>query len=514
MTVRGPSPVESETVGKILSLRTGTIATLVSYAAEFGVSLVITRWAFHLLGTERFGAWLALAAAAAYIGLANLGIANALINASARARAVGDSAALRATYSTGFAALGALGLLGVAVVVPIASWAPLAHWFSIDASYADELRDATIVLVVLSAARLPGSAIVAVQTGISEVARARVWQTIGGVLQLAGAYVVVLHRGGMASLAAAFAGGPVLAQALAAVDLAARHRALRLSPRSVSRPEARALLVPSGAFFLQQLAGTVIVNTDNVVIATRLGAARVPGYAIPYRMASWASLLSTVALPSAWPVLAEAHARDDRAALRSVFVSLLRAATAVACGAAVLVVVFGDDLASAWLGTAPPFDRSVLWIVSAYALLLAVETVSITVLNATGRVMEPVRAAMPAAALNLLLSIALARPLGVAGVAVGTLAAAAATTGWAMFVRACRAVEAPPRTVLRLATWRWPLAAAALVPVAALAKHASVPGAPAAACAIGLGAAYLFAVWRIALTRAERSALLRRRADS
>ncbi len=495
----------------LATLKKGAAATYVAHGAGFMANLLVVRWSLGLLGESRFGAWLTLSSAVAYLGVADLGLANALVNAAAAARAAGETARLRTVYATGVAVLSLLGAAATALFMPVAGWAPVARWFSLDPTFAPELRQALAVLVLLVAARLPGSAVLAVQSGIQELHRARLWQAVGSILQGGGAFLVVQLHGGMPGLAAAVAGGPLVAQLFAAADLRVRHTALRLDHAAVSLREARSLARPGMALFLQQVSALVILNTDNLVIAARLGAASVPAYAIPFQIASWTSMVVTAAASSAWPVLADLHARGDREGLRALFVSLLRAAVAIAVGAGVVVVVFAEDLARLWLGADTPLAWPVLWIMTIYALSYIEEMVSVLVLNATGRAAEAVRMALVAATLNLALSLALARPLGVVGVGLGTLVAAVMTTGWFLFVRACRAVEAPVPAVLRLVLRGWLPAAIVLAPAALLIKRsAGVSGVPAVGAALGLGGAYVIAVWFLALTPAERATILGR----
>lgn len=480
----------------------GAGASYLAAAAEGLSTVLVLRWALAGLGPERYGAWVALASAVAWVGLADLGLGHALVNAGAAA--AGDERALARLHAS---ALAWLGLLGLALG-GLAIWGlralDLAALLGAPGALAGELRDAATVVAALGALRLPLAGVAALATGTGGLARVRAFQAVGAVVQILGAWAGLRLGLGTVGFAAVLLGGQVLGPALAVADLARRERWARFRPGDVSRARLVALARPSRDFFLLQVALLVILNTDSLVIALALGAAAVPAYAVPYRLALIPASLLTVFTSAAWPALAALHARGEAAALRATWAATVRITGALALGASLVVALFGRDLGALWVGGEVALSAGVGAAVAAYAFLLVVESGSAVLLNATGRTGGQVRCALAAAALNLALSLALVRPLGVVGVALGTLLASLATTAWWVPRAAARALDGAAGPAWRAIAGRWigpGLATLAL----GLALDRLVAGAwPRAAAAAALGLVHLALCWRLTLEPGER----------
>jgi O-antigen/teichoic acid export membrane protein len=157
------------------------------------------------------------------------------------------------------------------------------------------------------------------------------------------------------------------------------------------------------------------------------------------------------------------------------------------------------------VGEAVAIPAGVGALVAAYAFLFVVENGSAVLLNATGRTRGLVSWGLGGAALNLALSLALVRPLGVAGVALGTLLAALATTTWYVPWAAGRALAMGPADLWRALPARW-LAPAAVTLALGLAASGMVGGTgPRCAAAAALGLLHLGLAWRFTLEPAERA---------
>ena len=482
-----------------------TGASYLAAAAEGLATVLVLRWALGALGPERYGAWVAMAAAVAWVGLADLGMGFALVNAGAAAAARGDERALARLHATATAWLSGAGLgLGVGAVA-LARHADLPAWLGAPAALRGELSDAAAVVAVLAAVRLPLSGAAALATGAGGLHRVRLFQAAGALLQIAGAWVAARRGLGTAGFAAVVMGGQVLGPLLSAADLAWREGWARARPADVSGERLASLLRPSLDFFLLQVSVLLVLNTDNLVIALTLGAGAVPAYAVPFRLALMPASLLTVLTGAAWPSLAALHARGELAALRDGWTALVRGTGALALGASLVVALFGGDLVRLWVGEAVAIPAGVGALVAAYAFLFVVESGSAVLLNATGRTRGQVRWGLSGAALNLALSLALVRPLGVAGVALGTLLAALATTTWYVPWAAGRALGMGPGELWCALPARWIVPAGVTLALGALGSALVEGTGPRAAAAVALGLAHVALAWRFTLQPGERA---------
>ena len=127
------------------------------------------------------------------------------------------------------------------------------------------------------------------------------------------------------------------------------------------------------------------------------------------------------------------------------------------------LVLMGDLLIRAWVG--PDFSGSVI-VVQLLALTVIVRVgsaVSTTLLKGAGDHKFVAYANVTTAVVNLGLSIVLARWIGLAGVAIGTLVPVGITAMFVIFPAGCRRVGLPVSRALADAVWPavWPAAAMA-----------------------------------------------------
>ena len=72
-------------------------------------------------------------------------------------------------------------------------------------------------------------------------------------------------------------------------------------------------------FFVLQIAGLVVFNSDNLIVTHYLGPAQVAPYSVAWRLVGYASIAQTLISPALWPAFSEAFARGDFQWVRSTF---------------------------------------------------------------------------------------------------------------------------------------------------------------------------------------------------
>jgi O-antigen/teichoic acid export membrane protein len=138
------------------------------------------------------------------------------------------------------------------------------------------------------------------------------------------------------------------------------------------------------------------------------------------------------------PFFARWGAQDDAGRLRTSYLRATKLAFGGTVLAAILLAAYGRLAIGWWVGPSLFVGNRVLWV---FCLLLLIATpihTAALVLAGLGRHRAPAIGGGIEAALNLTLSMLLVRPLGVFGVALGTLVAGAATNGWVAPRAACR----------------------------------------------------------------------------
>ena len=360
-----------------LAAFTGGTAVL-ARAVQIATSLVTIPLTIHYLGNERFGLWMTISSVLAMANFADFGIGNGVLNTVADAYGKNDFDRIRAAISSGFAILGAVGLLLLALFASTFAWVPWADVFRVTSAQARaEAAPALLVFACCFALNIPFDLVQRAQLGLQQGFRMNLWQVCGSLAGLIGVVAGIRLHAGLPLLVAALAGAPVAATALNTFQFFVFSRSdLRPRRRYVSR-EAISRIVSFGTlFFVLQLVAAVSFSADNFIIARTLGAASVPNYSIPQRMFSLITMMVIMLVTPLWPAYGEAISRGDLPWVRRTLRRSLLLVFASASVASVILLLIAHRLLAWWIG--PRFLPPIVLLVG-LALWTVVECCGTTV---------------------------------------------------------------------------------------------------------------------------------------
>lgn len=406
-----------------------SLDTLFTGLAGRGVGLLITFLSLPLtvgyLGPERFGVWATLTTIMAWLNLADMGFGNSVTNALAGALGKGDEPQARRVVATGFWLLTLMSLLLFPVGYLVGGSLEWSSWLGIGADLAQrEARPALAVAGVISLIAFPFSLVTRILEAHQEGARTNYWMMAGNLASLAGLVAGTSLHASLPTLVAAVWGPQLLVTLCAAVWLFMRHKPhLRPHFELASRAEATALWRIGGQFFIVQLNGILLFQTDNVIIAHFLGASAVTPYNVTWRLFTYAGLVTALFNSALWPAYAEAYARKDGAWIRQTFRRSLWATLVVTTLLAGLLVGIGEWFIRHWAGAeaVPPF-AVIAWM-GVWSVISAAMGACASLANATGHLRGQMICGFFAALLNLALSVWLIQTAGLAGVIAATVIA-------------------------------------------------------------------------------------------
>ena len=399
-----------------------TIANGIGSVFGILIGLALTPFMINRLGLAAYGVWalaLTLTFSGGYASLSDVGIEGATVRYVAESVADGDIEAVNRTVSTSLAVFCAIAVvLGViaAAIAPL-----LVSLFGVP----PHLRGpATVCFAVVGAQlalELPARAFVAVLEG-SQLFIAYQGIELGRSVLQAVLYVTVLLAGwGIAGLGVSLA----LSSAVALIAYwVLAHRAvagLHASPFRGHRGELRRLVRFGGGVFTLRMVSTIYNQMDKAIVGIVLGTRQVGLYEIANKVNLSATTISSVSVSAVVP--AAASLRQEAAVLRDMFLRGSCYAVAVSLPFAVAAFIFARPLLLSWIGlrAAPAIGAARLFVI--YAALQVPQNVPSTMMYGLGRIRFLLIVTAIATFLNLVLSIALVRPLGFSGVIVGTLIA-------------------------------------------------------------------------------------------
>jgi O-antigen/teichoic acid export membrane protein len=512
--VSHPSPAAVPPQPRPAAATRVAVNTLSNYA-RFGVSMAV--WFFltpamvHGLGEQEYGLWSLVYSVVGFFSLLDLGMGTGVVKCVAEATGNGDAGRRNRMLSTYAAAYGGVALaaaliLGVLSLVfnRVFSIPAEAHGRALAALWLIGLR-AVVLAFPLSLFRgiLYGQQRLVLLNALQ--ALSLVAYGVGGLLALRyGAGVVALAAIGLASM--------LLEHALYAVFAWRRTPGLALSPRLVDTSLLREAVSLSVSQLLIAVSGLAMLRTDPVVIQLAIGLSAVGVYAVALKAAENGFMLVKQFVNALSPLIAQLHGGGRSERLREVLVSGTRFACVPAVLLAVGCYVLGGRALVLWVG--PGFEGAgPVMSVLVTAMALAVPQMMVfSLLTYTDRHRLPARASVAAAVLNLALTLLLVRPLGLLGVALGTLLATLIVDVFWVLGSGCRELGVPyagylregilPALVPGALQWAITAALVALRPPASLLEVVGygLPGV----------AAYLALFWRVGLGDEERRWLLAR----
>ncbi len=315
-------------------------------------------------------------------------------------------------------------LCAIAVVLAGAAVAlahPLVLLFGVPAHLRQAATACFVIVGAQLAFELPARAFVVVLEGTQSFVVYQVAE-LGRAIVQAGLYVLVLLAGwGIVGLAVALAASS-LGALLAYWALA--HRAvagLRTSPLAASRSELSRLVRLGGGMLSLRVLSTVYNQMDRTIIGVALGARPVGLYEIANKVSLGAATITSVSVSALTPTAAAL--RREAAVMRDMFVRGTCYATAAALPFALAVLIFARPLLLAWIGPRALPATGAVRLFSCFEAMQMVNNVGSTMIYGIGRIRFPLIVTAASTLLNLVLSIALVRPLGFEGVIVGTLVA-------------------------------------------------------------------------------------------
>jgi O-antigen/teichoic acid export membrane protein len=387
--------------------------------ATLAATYVLTPFIIHTLGQDGYGTWTLITAMTGYISLLALGVPMACVRFLTEDVAAGNTRRMNETIGS------CAGLYLACGVVACLIGAASLLWF---AAYdiPVPIRGDALLAFGLMAINVSAGFIGLLPEGILFAHHDFVRRNavrVGGVLLRLGLTV------GLLALDASLVVMAAVQIACLVVDFSAswliiRHRypTVRISLANFRFERVRRIFSFSLYVLLLAAGARLSFQTDAIVIGAFQGVGSIPAYVIANSllMSLMDFVIGIAAVVS--PMATKLHTEGRIDDLRHMFLKWSKVATALTIVSCLCLMVVGPRFIGLWID--PSFERPagvVLEILLVSSLLfLPVRGVAVPMLMGLGKPRLPAFAFIAAGLLNLALSIALVKPLGLAGVAIGT----------------------------------------------------------------------------------------------
>lgn len=427
-----------------MSLKTRALKNVASSWGGLGVNIAVgfflSPFILHHLGDDAFGLWILIFSLTGYYGIFDFGIRSSLIRYVSKFQATGDKEELARLINT---SLFTYTCLGLALMIPTVLGS-----FYVDKIFhvpAEFLRDARILFFMVGTTLAVGFPL-GMSGGILEGLQRFYllnWTNIVGSLVRAALIVYVLRRGlGLLTVALITVSLPLIVSAVRFV-IAQRWLAIRYGWRYVDRDSFKQVANYGSVTFIIIVAARLRFKSDAVIIGTFLSAAAITHFSIGARLLDYAGETVSSLAQIFTPMSSQFHAAGDYDRLRKIFISGNRACAFVMFPMCIAFIVMGKSVIEAWVG--PRYVSSYIVL-----LILLIPTTLYNAQSTSNRILFGMSLHKSLAVIvliegvaNVILSVALVRPLGIAGDAIGTAIPLLCTALFFLPRHMCRRLEVP-----------------------------------------------------------------------
>jgi O-antigen/teichoic acid export membrane protein len=398
---------------------------LVARIITIGVSLVMVPMAFHYLGKEQYGLWVAVSSLVAMLTFVDGGLGNAVINMIAHASSSNkkDIAKIVSTSFFSLILLATFGSFLFLIVFPYVSWSKLLG-VADSTELSDDLNVVVMTVGLFFFLSIFITLVGKIQRGFQEGNLDNFWNAIGALLSLLLVYVAIKMDGGLIAFVLAFLSGPLITYIASNVHYLF-FRKKELLPRfaRVDSAIAKNLFSIGGMFFVLQIASTIQAQADNVIIANILGPSAVTNYAICMKLFLLVPMFFSLIMAPLWPAYREAYVSGDIKWINRVFVKSIRWALLISIPSAIVLIMIGANIIALWVGLDAVPSNGLLIGCGIWLVLMTVGNALGVFLNGLQLVKMQLIVAIFTLIMNIILSITLTEKIGVEGAIFGSIIA-------------------------------------------------------------------------------------------
>ncbi len=382
------------------------------------VGIFLSPFIMHRLGDTAFGIWVLIFSITGYYGIFDLGIRSSIVRYVSKYTATNEIENLAKHVNTSLATYTGIGALSMTVTVVLSFY--IDHLFKVPPQMYGQAR----LLLLLVGASVSLGFPLGVSGGILEGLQRYYllnWTGVAMSLVRAGLIVFFLSRGyGLITIALITLILPIITAAARAI-IAYHMLPLPYGLKYVDREAFRHMANFGGATMLVIVAARLRFQTDEMVIGSMLSAAAITYFSIAARIMDYSFQVVVTLAQVFIPMSSQSEAVGNLDKVRKIYIAGNRACALTTFPIIATVLILGKAIIEVWVGKKyVPLSYPVLVTLAIPMTFLMMQAASSRILMGMGRHRKLATVALIEGVGNLILSIALVRPLGIVGDALGT----------------------------------------------------------------------------------------------
>ena len=425
-------------------MKTRTHKALLGFVTDVGGVIAVSIIGFvaapiilELTSRTLYGFWVTTISILGYLALTDLGLGMSLTRLVATSASKGNSKELNGIINTAFFVFCGIGILFFIIGISISSYIP--SWFKIPKEESVFVLSAYRLAIISGALALPLSIFSAVVVGFQQMAIINITKNIISIVSI-GLSIILLNLGiGLVALPIASLFVVIVGSIVSFIFAKKYFPKLKFSVSYFNKKDLKKLISFGGYFQLGRVANTVALSSDNIVIAGSMNAGDVTPYTFTSKLPIIFSVTLASKLPIAiFPAMTEMFANNEFEKLKQTYKRLTFFAVRLAFLGGALMFIANPQFVKLWVGLENYGGDFLNFVFVLWALFDTVYRGTTAVVYASGDLKEWTIASSIEAVLNIVLSLVLVSPFGLAGVALGTLISKLLTTGFYMPYWVCR----------------------------------------------------------------------------
>ncbi len=386
-------------------------------ALNIAVGFFLSPFILHHLGDDAFGLWILIFSLTGYYGIFDFGIRSSLIRYVSKFHATGDKEQLARLINSSLFSYSCIGL--VLLVPTLLGALYVDRLFHVPPAF---LREARILFLIVGTSLALGFPL-GISGGILEGLQRFYLLNWTNMVSLTVRAVLIIfalgHGYGLLTVALITVSLPLITSAVRA-GIAQRILAIPYGWKYVDRASLRQVAGYGSVTFMIIVATRLRFKTDAVIIGSFLSAAAITHFSIGARLVDYAGEVVSSLAQIFTPMSSQFHATGDYVKLQKIFIAGNRACAFVMFPICVSLVVMGKSVIEAWMGPRYVSSYVILLILLIPSTLYTAQTASNRILFGMSQHRSLAIIVLIEGAANVILSVALVRPLGIIGDAIGT----------------------------------------------------------------------------------------------
>ena len=418
-----------------------------SLGVNIVVGIFLSPFILHRLGDTAFGIWVLIFSVTGYYGLFDLGIRSSVIRYVSTYTATGDQEGLAKLINTSLATYSGIGAVAMAVTLLCSLF--IDRLFRIPPEFLVTARWLFLMVGAAVALGFPTGVFGGILEGLQRFYFVNLTNVVSTLLRAALIVLALTHGRGLLTVAFITVALPILSSLVRAA-IVVQVLPIRFGWRYVDLGSLREIANYSAVSFILMIAYKLRFKTDEIVIGTFLSVTAITYFSIGDRLLDYAAEVVSSLAQIFVPMSGQSHATGKTDRLRTILVAGNRACAFIVLPIAATLIILGKSVIAAWVGTR--------YIAASYPVLLVLvvpmtfalaQAASVRILYGMAKHQALAWVTLMESIANLILSIALIRPMGIVGDALGTAIPLLCTSLFFMPRHLCRLLGVRVMTFVR-----------------------------------------------------------------